>query len=195
MGLANVSPREGRRDVPISENRIERLAVSGACTIRPQRFGDERGWFSRLVDTREFLPERPTFDIVNINNSYSLHRGTLRGLHWQTGEAAEAKLVRCIRGSVLDVVVDVRDGSPTFGRAVSAILESTSGLQLYVPNGCAHGVLTLVDDSEIIYAVDRAYTPSAERGMRWNDSSVRIDWPIVPAYVSDKDRAWPSFIA
>lgn len=177
----------------ISSEQLVVSDVHGAFLILRRSSEDDRGWFSRLLDAEDFLPEHPKFDVVNINNSFSKYKGTFRGLHWQVGEAAEAKLVRCVRGAVLDVIVDVRSQSKTYGQAALLELDADSGQLAYVPRGCAHGVLSLTDNSEIIYASDRPYIASDERGMRWNDPFPALDLPVIPAFVSEKDQCWPDY--
>lgn len=177
----------------ITSASVEGLPVSGAVLIATLPIGDERGWFRRLLDCGDFIPERPTFEVVNVNNSFSSEMGTLRGLHWQEGKHGEAKLVRCIRGKVLDLIVDVRPGSPTFGASCTVSLDADDRHLVYVPNGCAHGILSLAPDSEIIYFVDQPYAPEAERGMRWDDPFANLDLPVLPRVVSVKDASWPIF--
>lgn len=177
----------------IDPNRLTLSSVNEAVSISRQALGDSRGWFSRLLDVEDFLPSHRKFDIVNINNSFSKFKGTLRGLHWQIGSSAEAKLVRCIQGSVLDIIVDVRKDSPTFGSNATFVLDAASGELAYVPRGCAHGVFSLTDNAEIIYASDRPYVQSAERGMRWNDPFVNLSLPFQPSILSQKDSSWPAF--
>lgn len=155
--------------------------------------GDDRGFFARFFCEREAAAAGIDLRLVQINNSLSGMRGTLRGLHWQLPPHAETKIVRCIRGAVCDMAVDLRPDSPTFGQHHAAELTADNRRMMVVPRGCAHGVLSLSDDAEILYAVSAFYTPEAERGIRFDDPRLAIRWPIAPAEVSGKDRQWPDF--
>ena len=128
---------------------------------------------------------------MQCNSSFSHARGTLRGLHYQTAPYGEAKLIACTRGSVLDVIVDLRRDSPTYLKAFATELTERNRLMVYVPEGCAHGYLTLADDSEVVYPVTEFYHPEAEAGLRWNDPVVSIAWPESPRVISPKDLTWP----
>ena len=176
--------------------RFTETPVQGAYLVESEPRGDERGYFARMWDTAEFAARGLNAVFVQCNNSYSIRRGTLRGLHYQAPPHGEAKLVRCVSGSVFDVLVDVRPGSATFGRWFGACLTAENRSMVYVPEGCAHGYLTLADDSEVIYPVTREYHAAAERGIRWDDPRFKIAWPDAGALtLSDKDRAWPDFAA
>jgi dTDP-4-dehydrorhamnose 3,5-epimerase len=176
--------------------RFTEVAVSGARVIDPEPRGDERGFFARLWCQDEFRRAGLTAEFRQCNSSFSVHRGTLRGLHYQAAPFEEVKLVRCVRGAVFDVVVDVRQGSPTFGRWFGIELTADNRRMLYVPGGCAHGYLTMEDGSEVEYPVSEPYHPEAERGIRWNDPAFRVEWPDVGTLtMSDKDKAWPDFTA
>jgi dTDP-4-dehydrorhamnose 3,5-epimerase len=170
--------------------------VDGAVLIELERYEDERGFFARAWSRDEFAGRGLETSFVQANVGHSRRRGTLRGLHYQLAPHAEVKLVRCIRGAVFDVVVDLRPESPTHGRWHGVELSASNGRALYVPAGCAHGYLALVDASETFYEVTAAYTPHAERGIRWNDPGFAIRWPDVGALVvSEKDRGWPDYVA
>ncbi|MNL42915.1 dTDP-4-dehydrorhamnose 3,5-epimerase [compost metagenome] len=130
---------------------------------------------------------------VQINNSLSSKRGTLRGLHYQLPPSGEVKVVRAIRGALYDVIVDLRAGSPTFGKWFGAELSAENRMMMYVPRGFAHAFITLTDDTEALYLVSDFYAPECERGLRFNDPALGIEWPIEPVEVSEKDRAWPDF--
>jgi dTDP-4-dehydrorhamnose 3,5-epimerase len=172
------------------------LAVDGAWAIEPEARHDDRGFFARVWDRDEFAAHGLSMDFVQCNNSASRRRGTLRGLHWQAAPFEEAKLVRCVRGAVFDVVADTRRTSPTAGGWAGLTLSAENRHWLYVPAGCAHGYLAIEDHSEVIYAVTAPYTPSAERGIRWNDPAFAIAWPDAgEVLVSGKDRAWMDFEA
>src|SRR5262249_5586088 len=130
---------------------------------------------------------------VQINNSASAQKGTLRGLHYQLAPKAETKVVRCLRGALYDLILDIRKESATFGKSFGAELSAENRRMMYVPKGFAHAFLTLADDTEVLYLVDEFYSPQDERGIRWNDPQFAIHWPIEPAVLSDKDRNWRDF--
>lgn len=161
--------------------------------IRPKRFEDPRGWFSETYNKPRFADLGVNADFVQDNHSLSRPTGVIRGLHFQKPPHAQAKLVRCVRGRIWDVAVDLRAGSPTFGQHVSAELTAAGGEQLFVPAGFAHGFVTLEPDTEVIYKVDALYAPEADAGIIWNDPDLAIDWPLpVPEpIVSDKDARLP----
>jgi dTDP-4-dehydrorhamnose 3,5-epimerase len=167
--------------------------LSGAYTIDLESRGDDRGFFARLFCEKEFRDRGLASDWVQANNSMSRDVGTLRGLHYQLGPRAETKLVRCIAGSVWDLILDLRPESPTFGRSVGAELSAENRRMMYVPKGFAHGILTLAPLTELIYFVDEFYSPECERGIRWNDPRFGIEWPVTPVVVSQKDQAWRDF--
>ena len=167
--------------------------LAGAFVIELEKRGDDRGFFARAFCEREFAAHGLSTRFVQANDSLSAKRGTLRGLHYQLAPKAEAKLVRCLRGALLDVVLDLRPGSPTFGKSYGAELTADNRRMMYVPKGFAHGFLTLADDTEAFYLVDEFYGPEQERGVRWNDPAFAIAWPFEPAVVSDKDRAHRDF--
>ncbi len=167
--------------------------LKGAYTIELERRGDDRGFFARLFCVREFSQAglAPTF--VQVNNSLSAKKGTLRGMHYQLPNHAEVKVVRCVRGALWDVILDLRPDSESFGRWFGAELSAENRTMMYVPKGFAHAILTLTDDTEAIYLVDEFYGPTEERGIRWNDPRFSIAWPIEPSEVSPKDASWPDF--
>jgi len=173
--------------------KIERTAIDDVLILEPKRFVDERGFFSETWSARAFaeagLPER----FVQDNHSLSQHAGTLRGLHFQSPPFAQAKLVRVTRGRALDVAVDLRRGSPTFGRHVAVELSAENWRQLYVPEGFAHGFCTLEDDVEVLYKVTAPYSPAHDRGVAFDDPALGIAWPYPAAAMtlSDKDRRHP----
>lgn len=165
--------------------------ITGAWLVQPEPRVDDRGFFARLWAVNEFAARGLNARFVECNNSFSLIRGTLRGLHYQAPPHAEAKLVHCVRGRVFDAIVDMREDSPSYRRWFGAELSADNRSMMYVPEGCAHGYLTLDDASEVIYAVTAPYHPAAERGVRWNDPAAAIVWPVEPSSVSEKDRQWP----
>lgn len=168
--------------------------VEGAWLIEPEKRGDERGFFARVFCAREFAERGLVTQFVQVNNSLSAERGTLRGLHYQLPPAAETKLVRCVRGALYDVVLDLRQESPTFTRWYGAELSAANRRMMYVPKGCAHAFLTLVDDAEVLYFVDAFYAPKLERGVRWDDPRFKIEWPIAPVVMSEKDRGYEDYL-
>jgi dTDP-4-dehydrorhamnose 3,5-epimerase len=175
--------------------RFHETRVRGSYLIEADPRGDDRGFFARLWCRDEFAERGLTADFVQCNDSFSVTAGTLRGLHYQAPPHAEVKLVRCIRGSVFDVVVDLRRDSATYLQWFGTELSADSLHMLYVPEGCAHGYLTLTDSSEVVYPVSRAYKADAERGIRWNDPAFSIEWPAArPLTISAKDRAWPDYV-
>lgn len=167
--------------------------LHGAYLIELERRGDDRGFFARFFCEREFSEKGLVSRFVQVNNSLTGKAGTLRGLHYQLAPAAEVKVVRCIRGALYDAIVDLRPDSPTYGKAFGAELNSENCIMMYVPRGFAHAILTLQDDTEALYLVSEFYSPENERGLRWNDSHFKIDWPIEPREVSEKDGKWPNF--
>jgi dTDP-4-dehydrorhamnose 3,5-epimerase len=167
--------------------------LKGAFVIDLEKRGDERGFFARAFCEKEFGSKQLVTRFVQVNNSLSAQRGTLRGMHYQLGARAETKLVRCIRGALLDVILDLRKDSPTFGQSYSAELTAENRRMMYVPKGFGHGFITLADNTEAFYFVDEFYAPEAERGVRWNDPKFAIQWPMEPVVLSDKDRAHRDF--
>jgi dTDP-4-dehydrorhamnose 3,5-epimerase len=167
--------------------------IDGAFVVSMEPFVDERGTFARAWCEEEFRLAGVAMTTAQTNVSSSLRAGTIRGLHWQAAPCLEAKLLRCTAGAIFDVIADVRRGSSTFGRWQGFEL-SAQGLQLvYIPQGCAHGYQTLVDGSEITYNTSTPYAPHTERGLRWDDPTFDIQWPIAEVIVSSKDASWPDF--
>lgn len=167
--------------------------LAGAHLVELERRGDDRGFFARLFCEREFAAAGLETRFVQANNSLTARRGTLRGMHYQLPPAAEVKLVRCLRGALYDVILDLRPRSPTFGQSFGAELTAENRTMMYVPRGFAHGFLTLADDTEALYLVSAFYAPEEERGVRFDDPRFSIRWPIAPTEVSAKDRAWPDY--
>jgi dTDP-4-dehydrorhamnose 3,5-epimerase len=172
---------------------IHDTALSGAHLIELERRGDDRGFFSRLFCEREFGNAGLETRFVQINNSLSAKKGTLRGLHYQLPSVSEVKVVRCIKGALFDVIVDLRPDSLSFGKWYGAELNEHNRLMMYVPRGFAHAILALTDDVESFYLVSAFYAPEHERGIRYNDPKFQIEWPIEPVEISPKDRNWPDF--
>jgi dTDP-4-dehydrorhamnose 3,5-epimerase len=167
--------------------------LKGAWVIQIEPRGDDRGWFARFFCQRELGEHGLCANIVQANNSFSKHRGTLRGMHYQLAPKAEDKIVRCFRGSFLDVIVDLRADSPTFLQHFSIELTAENRTILFVPKGFAHGFLTLADDTEAFYLVTESYSSQHERGLRYNDPKLGIRWPFSPIVISEKDRTHPDF--
>jgi dTDP-4-dehydrorhamnose 3,5-epimerase len=167
--------------------------LRGAYTIELERRGDDRGFFARVFCENEFSAARLTSKFVQVNNSLSREKGTLRGMHYQLPPKAEVKIVRCVRGALWDAILDLRPDSPTFRKSFGAELSADNRLMMYVPRGFAHAILTLTDDVEALYLVSEFYGPEQERGVRWNDPTFNVPWPIKPREVSAKDAQWPDF--
>lgn len=167
--------------------------LAGAYLIDLEKRGDERGFFARAFCEKEFAAQRLATRFVQVNNSLSAQKGTLRGMHYQLAPKAETKLVRCIRGSLYDVILDLRPSSPTFGKSFGAELTAENRRMMYVPKGFAHGFMTLADDTEAFYFVDEFYGPEQERGIRWDDPKFKVQWPHPPVVVSDKDKGHRDF--
>lgn len=173
---------------------FDQLAIQRLLLLTPKKHGDQRGFFSETFRADlfgEHLSSRPAF--VQDNHVYSAQRGVLRGLHFQLPPHAQGKLIRCTRGSILDVAVDIRASSPTFGHHVDVELSASNWKQLWVPPGFAHGYITLEENCEVIYKVTDYYAPQCDRGIAWDDPSLNIDWrlPRAEILLSDKDRKQP----
>ncbi|MEE3623380.1 dTDP-4-dehydrorhamnose 3,5-epimerase [Nitrospirillum sp. BR 11752] len=172
---------------------VKRLDIDGLVMVKPRRFGDDRGWFVETWNEEKHAAAGITGPFVQDNQSLSRIQGTVRGLHFQLAPAAQGKLVRVIRGRILDVAVDLRQGSATYGRHVAVELDAEEGWQLWVPVGFAHGFCTLVPDTEIAYKVTAPYSPAHDRGLLWNDPALGIQWPeFAGAVLSDKDGKQPT---
>jgi dTDP-4-dehydrorhamnose 3,5-epimerase len=167
--------------------------LAGARLIELEKRGDARGFFARMFCEREFGAAGLETRFVNVNNSLSAAPGTLRGLHYQLGDAAEVKVVRCVKGALWDAILDLRPDSPTFGRWFGATLSADNRLMMYVPRGFAHAILTIEPDTEALYLVSAHYAPESERGVRWNDPRFGVVWPLAPQEISAKDAGWPDF--
>jgi dTDP-4-dehydrorhamnose 3,5-epimerase len=172
--------------------RFTPLSIAGAWLVEPAPKEDERGHFLRTFCAEEFARAGLKTDFPQRSASFNIRRGTLRGLHFQTGRAAETKIVRCARGAIFDVLVDLRQGGATFGQSVQAELRADRANMLYIPPGCAHGFLTLEDASEVYYEITPAYQPGAGAGICWDDPTLAIPWPFPPAVISERDRCLPT---
>jgi dTDP-4-dehydrorhamnose 3,5-epimerase len=173
--------------------KFRSTSLSGAFLIELEKRGDDRGFFARHFCEHEFAAAGLESRYVQINNSLSAKRGTLRGLHYQLPPSAEVKVVRCVRGALWDVIIDLRPDSPSYKKWFGAELSAENRIMMYVPRGFAHAILTLSDDAEAIYLVSAFFAPEQERGLRWDDPAIGIEWPIEPAEISPKDAKWPSF--
>jgi dTDP-4-dehydrorhamnose 3,5-epimerase len=173
---------------------FHKTGLQGAFVIDLQPIEDERGFFARCFCRKEFAANGLNSNFVQGNVSFNLLRGTLRGMHYQCKPHEEAKLVRCIRGKIYDVIIDLRAESATFRRWLGIPLDQEKLTMLYVPEGFAHGYLTLTDNAEVLYQVSEFYAPEAERGLRWNDPAFGIRWPSAPEHLSSKDSTHPDFI-
>jgi dTDP-4-dehydrorhamnose 3,5-epimerase len=167
--------------------------IEGVWVIEPERHEDDRGFFARTWDPDEFAGRRLNPELAQCSISFNRARGTLRGLHYQAPPHEEAKLVRCTAGAIFDVAVDLRPGSATFRDWFGVELSAENRLALYVPEGCAHGFLTLADDSEVHYQISQAYAPEAARGVRWNDPVFAIRWPGEAVVINERDGSYPDF--
>ena len=165
--------------------------LAGAFVIELEVSEDERGGFARTYCEREFLEHGLEARIAQCNLSFNRKAGTLRGMHYQAEPHAEAKLVRCVRGAMHDVIVDLRPGSPSLRTCFAVRLDAASRRMLYVPKGFAHGFQTLVDDTEVFYQMSTSYEPTAARGLRWDDPVLGIRWPIAAPILSARDRGYP----
>lgn len=173
--------------------KIEPTALPDVLILTPARFGDARGFFSESWNAARMANAGLQFDFVQDNHSFSTQAGTVRGLHFQSPPHAQDKLVRCGRGALFDVAVDIRVGSPTYGQWVGVELSFENGKQLLVPAGFLHGFMALTDDCEIIYKCTDYYAPECDGAVAWNDPDIGIDWPDVgPAVLSGKDEAAPT---
>ena len=170
---------------------ITKTKLEGVVIIEPAVFGDKRGFFMESWSKRAFAEAGLDYDFVQDNHSASTVKGTLRGIHFQRGDKAQAKLVRCTKGAVLDVAVDLRPASLTYKQWVSVELSEDNKRQLLIPRGFGHGFLTLTDEVEFMYKADNFYAPEADGGIRWNDPELAVDWGIAEPILSDKDSKSP----
>jgi len=173
--------------------KFEELKLQGAYIVDLQPLYDERGFFAWAYCSQEFQALGMVSKVVQTNLSTNPVKGTLRGLHYQLAPYQETKFVRCIRGSLYDVIIDLRSASPTYLEWVGVALTAYNYRGLFVPRDFAHGFITLEDNTEAFYMVSQFYTPGAESGIRWNDPMMHIEWPLEPAVISDKDASWPDY--
>jgi dTDP-4-dehydrorhamnose 3,5-epimerase len=175
--------------------RIETLAIPEVKLITPAKFGDSRGFFSETWNAAKLAAQGFDEHFVQDNHSFSAEVGTIRGLHCQLAPSVQGKLVRVIKGAIWDVAVDIRKGSPTYGKFVAAEISEANWTQIWVPGGFLHGFCTLLPNTEVIYKVTSGYDKAAERAVVWNDPALALPWPVAPgaAALSDKDRIAPAF--
>jgi dTDP-4-dehydrorhamnose 3,5-epimerase len=170
---------------------LKRTRLPDVYVVEPEPVEDERGFFARIFSASEFLEHGLEAAVAECSISYNNARWTLRGLHYQRAPHEEAKLVRCTRGAVYDVALDLRPGSPTHLQWEAVELSAENRLALYVPPGCAHGYLTLEEGSELLYQISERYEPGFAAGVRWDDPVVGLEWPVVPAVISERDASFP----
>lgn len=175
-------------------NVIE-TTLAGVLILEPKVFGDARGWFMESWSKKKMEDAGIFVDFVQDNHSFSAEKGTLRGLHYQLNPMAQAKLLRVSRGTIFDVAVDIRRGSPTHAKWVGIELSAENHRQLFIPRGFAHGFITLTNDVEVLYKADNLYAPECDGNIRWDDPEIGIKWPIDPVVLSDKDAAAPLLVA
>lgn len=172
--------------------KIINTSLKGVLIIEPTVYGDNRGWFMETYNDRFLKQKGLNYHFVQDNHSYSAKKGTIRGLHYQLNPKAQTKLIRCTKGAIYDVAVDIRKGSPTYGKWFGIELSEENKKQLLIPKGFAHGFLTLTDDVEVQYKVDEFYSPKNDRGIIWNDPEINIHWPLtVQPILSEKDQNAP----
>jgi dTDP-4-dehydrorhamnose 3,5-epimerase len=172
---------------------FQKTILPDVWELHVQPIRDDRGFFARSWCQAEFEDHGLNSKLVQCNISFNSQKGTLRGMHYQDAPEREAKLVRCTAGSVYDVVVDLRAQSPTFKHWVAVVLSADRHNMIYVPEGCAHGFLTLADKTEVSYQMSEFYNPALARGVRWDDPAFGIEWPHPPMVISDRDRTYPDF--
>jgi dTDP-4-dehydrorhamnose 3,5-epimerase len=186
-------PWNGLADSERSTMKFTETRLSGAYVIELQAIEDDRGFFARTFCRQELADHDLIGDVVQANMSWNKTRGTLRGMHYQYAPYQETKLIRCTRGSLYDVIIDLRPESPTFGEHFGVELSDRNRKALFVPRGFAHGFITLEDDTDAFYMVSQSYQPGSEGGIRWNDPRFGIEWPMKPVVISEKDANWPDF--
>ena len=171
--------------------KITELGIPGVKILEPEYFEDFRGYYSETYSARTFAEHGISAVFVQDNHSYSKKKGTLRGLHFQLNPKPQVKLVRCVRGRIMDVAVDLRRDSPTYKKWAAAVLSEENRMQMWVPSGFAHGFLTLEDNCEVLYKVDEFYSPEFDRAITWNDPEISVDWGVINPILSAKDQNAP----
>jgi dTDP-4-dehydrorhamnose 3,5-epimerase len=172
---------------------FSRTPLSGAFVVEPSRIEDDRGFFARIFEPREFEAHGLNPRVAQCSLSFNPRKGTLRGMHYQRSPFEEAKLVRCTRGAIHDVMIDLRPTSATFRHHFAVVLDADSRRMLYIPEGFAHGFLTLTDDAEVSYQMSQVYSPEHAAGVRWNDPAFGIPWPGEVMVIAERDRTYPDF--
>ena len=172
---------------------FEKTNLRDAYLIEVEKRSDQRGFFARMWCRKEFEEHGLASQVVQTNISYNIKKGTIRGMHFQIDPYQETKLVRCTRGAIYDVIIDLRPDSPTYGEWTGVELSADNYRMFFVPKNFAHGFQTLIDDTEVTYQVTEFYTPGAERGLRYDDPVFAIVWPLPVSVISDKDKSWPAF--
>ncbi len=170
---------------------LEKTEINGVYIVEPKVFGDNRGWFYETYSKKSFEEMGINVDFVQDNRSFSAKKGTLRGLHCQTDPKSQAKLVSCTRGEIIDVAVDIREGSPTYMKWVAVKLTEENKKMLFIPKGCLHGFITVSENVEISYKVDEFYSPENDRSIRWNDPAIGVEWGNDDPVLSEKDKNAP----
>ncbi len=169
------------------------IEVAGAFEILPELKCDERGFFARSWCRKEFEAQGLNSRLEQCSISFNARKGTLRGLHWQAAPFEEMKVVRCTQGAVYDVALDLRPHSATYKKWAAVILSASRQNMIYIPEGCAHGFLTLQDESEVVYQISEIYNPESGRGVRWDDRAFGVKWPLLVEVISERDRTYPDF--
>jgi dTDP-4-dehydrorhamnose 3,5-epimerase len=167
--------------------------LAGAFLIKPEKIEDERGFFARLWCEREFQERGLDSRLAQCSLSFNTQKGTLRGMHYQRTPYAETKIVRCTRGAIYDVILDLREDSATFKEWVGVNLTADNHLMLYIPKGCAHGFQTLLDETEVLYQMSEFYRPEAAEGVRWNDAAFAVEWPLEVSVISERDARYADY--
>lgn len=171
--------------------RVRRTHIDGVVVLEAEPHEDERGSFARVFEDEALAAEGLPFTVVHVNRSHNRRRGTLRGMHLQAAPRPDPKIVLCTRGAVYDVAVDLRPASATYREWFGIELDHTSGHALHVPAGCAHGFVTLADDTDVLYLMGAGYDPELARGVRWDDPAFAIEWPLEPTVIADRDAHYP----
>lgn len=170
---------------------FKKTSLKGVFVIEPEMIKDERGFFARIFCQNEFAAQGVDFKTVQCSISYNKHKGTLRGMHYQVAPKAESKIVRCTKGAIYDVAIDMRHSSPTYRQWTAVELTQDNRRMIHIPKGFAHGFQTLEDDSEVIYRMDEVYAPEYARGARWDDPAFKIKWPLKVKVISERDANYP----
>ena len=174
--------------------RFEPLSIAGAYLVQPVPIEDERGFFARTWCAEEFAAQGLASELAQCSVSFNCRKGTLRGMHYQAAPYAEAKLVRCAKGAIYDVLLDLRTESPTYCKWIGVTLSDANSLMAYIPEGVAHGFQTLEDNTEVFYQISSPYCPESSHGVRWNDREFGIEWPLNCPILSHRDTNYPDFV-